>query len=151
MTGLFGALYAGAYDALYASKDYAGEVELLESLFATHATRPVRSVLDLGCGTGRHAAILGSRGYRVVGVDRSNEMLAIAGRRAAGLPAGRVRFRRGDIRSIRLAERFDAVVLMFNVLGYQVTDADALRTVGTARRHLEPGGLFACDVWYALL
>ena len=54
----------------------------------------------------------------------------------------------GDIREVRLDRTFDAVLMMFAVLGYQHTNAEVLEALATARAHLEVGGLFAFDVWY---
>jgi SAM-dependent methyltransferase len=140
---VFGAEYAAAYDSLYQDKDYLAECDLLERVFQTYAQRPVRRVLDLGCGTGGHAAPLAERGYQVVGVDRSPAMLEHA--RARGSSA---RFACGDIAGLDLGETFDAVVMMFAVLGYQVSNAEALGALATVRRHLTPGGLFVADAWY---
>ena len=69
--------YANWYDTLYQDKDYAGECDFLESLFA-HRGVPGKSILDLGCGTGNHAVLLAQRGYKVTAVDRSAAMLQTA-------------------------------------------------------------------------
>jgi SAM-dependent methyltransferase len=142
---VFGAGYAAAYDALYQDKDYEAECDLLERLAREHGDGSTQRVLDLGCGTGGHAIVLARRGYEVVGVDRSEEMLALARRKAAGTTAA---FRQGDIRSVALGERFDLVAIMFAVLGYLGGDDDVRAALATARRHLRPGGLLVCDVWY---
>jgi SAM-dependent methyltransferase len=139
----FGAEYAAAYDTLYRDKDYAAECDLIECVFRAYAGGPVRRVLDLGCGTGGHAAPLAARGYQVVGVDRSEAMLAQAHSRGSS-----ARFQQADILGLDLGETFDAVVMMFAVLGYQVTNADVLGALATVRRHLQPGGVFVADAWY---
>jgi SAM-dependent methyltransferase len=132
---------AALYDALYAERPTETECDELLALFASHGARP-RSVLDLGCGTGRHAIALTRRGIEVVGVDRAKEMVAIACRR--GVDA-----RVGDMTNARLGRRFDAVVSMFHVVAY-VVDDDALdRAFATARAHLETGGLYFFDTWSA--
>jgi len=140
---VFGPDYAAAYDTLYEDKDYAAECDALQGVFERYAAAPVRRVLDLGCGTGRHAAPLAERGYDVVGVDRSPEMLRRASQRSHD-----ARFEQGDIIDVNLGEAFDAVLMMFAVLGYQATNQDLRAALATARRHLEPGGLFFADVWY---
>ena len=139
----FGSEYAAAYDTLYRDKDYLAECELLERAFQVYAHGRVRRVLDLGCGTGGHAAPLAERGYAVVGVDRSEAMLEHA--RGRGSSA---RFVAADILGLELGESFDAVVMMFAVLGYQVSNAEVLGALATVRRHLESGGLFVADAWY---
>ena len=89
MTGVFGAEYAGAYDAIYAEKDYEAEVDLIERAAARFGDDAAASVLDLGCGTGGHAIPLARRGHRVTGVDRSPAMLAaVDALQAQGLVLG---------------------------------------------------------------
>lgn len=147
MSSAFGDVYAAAYDSLYADKDYDAECDLLEGIFR-RSGRPVRTVLDLGCGTGAHAVRLAQRGLEVVGVDLSDGMLEAARRRAEEAGSSSVSFVRGDIRSVRLDRQFDAVICMFAVLGYQTTDEDVKKAIGTVRTHLAPAGPFVFDVWY---
>jgi SAM-dependent methyltransferase len=136
---IFGSDYAAAYDDLYSSKDYSAECDLLERVFNGH----VRKVLDLGCGTGNHSVVLAERGYDVVGIDGSEDML-----RRARVRGGGGRFEHGDVRHLDLDETFDAVLMMFAVLGYQTQNGDIDAALSTARKHLQSGGLFFGDVWY---
>jgi SAM-dependent methyltransferase len=147
---VFGPGYADFYDHFYADKDYEAECDFLEEVFRSYATAPVRSILDLGCGTGGHALILSRRGYRVTGVDRSEEMLAIARAKAvsASDPSNVPTFEHFDIRSLDLGCTFDAVIAMFAVMGYMTTNDDLLAALRSARRHLAPGGLLIFDAWY---
>ena len=89
---------------------------------------------------------LAERGYQVVGVDRSDGDAPHARSRASTS----ARFERGRHRRVlELGETFDAVLMMFAVLGYQIGNAGrAGGAAHGARRHLAPGGLFLCDVWY---
>src|SRR3972149_442231 len=85
--------YAEFYDYLYQDKDYERECDFIEAAFNKYGCR-VKTILDLGCGTGGHALILSRRGYHVVGVDRSREMIGIAKRKVkaeAEVYAGKVR------------------------------------------------------------
>lgn len=149
MTTVFGNAYASAYDTLHVDKDYEGECDLFEQLFARFGGAPVRSVLDLGCGTGGHAVPLARRGYAVVGVDSSPGMLAGARARVASLDhAAGPAFIEGDIRSLDLDRSFDAALMPYAVLGYQLSNADVLSALRAARRHLNVGGLLIFDVWY---
>jgi len=145
----FNSTYAGAYDALYSDKDYVAECDLIERIFKTYGKGAIRSILDLGCGTGNHAIPLAHRGYEVVGVDRSESMLSQANKKLAKPSKGTmVKFRHGDIRTVDLRHRFDAVLTMFAVLGYQLENVDVISSLKTANRHLRPGGLFLFDVWF---
>ena len=105
-----------------------------------------KSVLDIGCGTGGHAVLLAERGYDVVGVDLSPDMLARA--RAKAEAAGRsIEFVEGDARSFDVGRTFDVATFFFAVLGYQQTNEDVRAALGTARRHLNDGGLLFFDIW----
>lgn len=147
-TSVFGQSYAGQYDLLYQNKDYQAECDLLEEIFRSHTAGPVKTILDLGCGTGSHAIPLAKRGYKVSGVDISEDMLALAKKKSEGCPSPAPEFFKGDVRQVDLGRQFDAVIMMFAVLGYQLTNNDVLNALATVRKHLRPGGLFVCDVWY---
>ena len=145
----FGSAYANCYDALYVDKDYEAECDLIEKLLRKYGAAQIDSILDLGCGTGNHALPLARRGFEVIGVDRSEFMIEQARKKAAA--SGRSaadRFHCADLRSVDLGRQFDAVLLMFAVLGYQLDNADVLAALRAARRHLRLGGLLLFDVWY---
>jgi SAM-dependent methyltransferase len=149
VTQPFGSDYAQSYDALYGAKDYEAECDLIEQLLRTYGEGKIASILDLGCGTGNHAFPLCRRGFEVVGVDRSEFMLDQARNKAAALGRPPLdHFHHGDIRDVDLDRRFDAVLIMFAVLGYQIKNADVTATLRAARRHLSAGGLLLFDFWY---
>ncbi len=147
MNQVFGSVYADAYDLLYREKDYDKECDLLRRIFQRYKTASICNILDLGCGTGNHALRLIAKGYRVFGVDRSADMLRLAERKAQ---ASGVIFqtRHADLRDVDLAEKFDAILMMFAVLGYQVEDADLLGSLHAVRRHVQSDGLLVFDAWY---
>ncbi|MBL8550624.1 MAG: class I SAM-dependent methyltransferase [Hyphomonadaceae bacterium] len=149
MTQVFEEAYAAAYDAMYRDKDDAGECDAVMRLVDRHADGPVRRVLDLGCGTGRHAIEFAARGLDVVGVDFSEPMLKRARERAAERKgAGKLQFLQGDARDFSGEAPFDAVMMNFNVFGYMNTNADLRGALTTARRNLRKGGVFVADLWY---
>ena len=145
--------YSQYYDLLYRDKEYATEADYVARLITRYHPQ-ARSILDLGCGTGRHDFCLAQTGYRVTGVDVSEQMLHRARQRLSELDqtesslAERLEFRQGDIRELDLGKRFDVVISLFHVLSYQITNSDVNRTFGTASRHLHAGGLFVFDFWY---
>ena len=146
MTATFGERYASLYDAMYAAKDYARECDTMQQMFARYG-HGVRTVLDLGCGTGNHALPLAERGFAVTGVDRSAGMLAIA-RAKADAAGADVCFISGDVRYVDAQGPYDAALMMFAVLGYQHENADVRAAFSNTRRMLRPGGLFIFDAWY---
>jgi SAM-dependent methyltransferase len=115
-------------------------------------------VLDLGCGTGRHALLLAESGYRMVGVDRSPEMLTNAREQIAHCSPERLarlsssgalpEFVEGDLQIVRTGQKFDVVVSLFHVMSYQVKNAHLKAALLTAKAHLNPGGVFIFDCWY---
>ena len=149
---VFGRGYAHQYDAIYGEKDYEAEIVMIEEAFRLYGNGKVRTVLDLGCGTGNHAIPLATRGYHVTGMDRSSDMLARARRKTHAVKfPGSVNppiYLRGDVRNFDLGKRFDVVLMMFAVLGYQITNDDVLTSLQRVRSHLKQGGLFIFDVWY---
>jgi len=99
-----------------------------------------KSLLDVGCGTGRHALELASRGYRVLGVDLSEEMLDMADKKAqqAGLE---IEFVQGDARSLDYQQDFDAVLILCEG-GFSLLENDRMdrQVLEGAARALRPGG-----------
>jgi SAM-dependent methyltransferase len=148
MTSVFGGEYANSYDLLYSDKNYTAECSVIDAIINEYGLKPSRSILDLGCGTGNHALPLAQRGYEITGVDRSDEMLARFRRKARETNASNVSCHSGDICSIDLGRTFDAALMMFAVLGYQLENAQVLSALRSAWQHLNPGGLLVFDVWY---
>lgn len=137
--------YARYYDMLYRDKDYAGEVEYTHNLIQKHAP-DAKNILNLGCGSGRHDLWLAQAGYQVTGVDFSEKMLNMAKEASSGLDS--LQYYHGDIRTLRLDQRFDVVLSLFHVMSYQTSNADLLASFRTAHEHLKPGGLFLFDCWH---
>jgi len=139
---VFGA-YARYYDLFYRDKDYAAEAAFVDGLLRAHGAGD-SSILEIGCGTGRHAAELARLGHAVHGIDLSDTML----QRAAQLAGGPLSFEHGDARTYRAGRTFDAVISLFHVMSYQTSNEDLLAAFTTAAEHLEPGGVFLFDCWY---
>jgi SAM-dependent methyltransferase len=99
-----------------------------------------RSILDLGCGTGRFLA--GLTNPRRVGAEPASAMLEIARARPGG---DRVAWIEGDARSLRLGERFDLIVLTGHAFQVFLANADQRAMLATIAAHLSPGGRFVFD------
>ena len=139
--------YADFYDSLYEDKDYKKECEFVRSILAKYARREIDSILDLGCGTGSHAFFFADMGYKVTGVDFSEDMLKIA-REKAAQQQKYISFLQQDIRHLNLNQEFDAAVAMFAVMSYQATNRDFEEALISVYRHLITDGLFIFDVWF---
>jgi len=149
---VFGA-YSRYYDLFYGDKPYAEEVRFVDGLLRRHGLGDAE-ILEIGCGTGRHALELARAGHRVHGIDLSETMLERAHALVASaectpdLPAVWPTFELGDARAFRAGRTFDAVISLFHVMSYQVTNDDLMAAFRTAAAHLQPGGLFVFDCWY---
>ena len=105
------------------------------------------TVLELGCGTGRITLPLGRAGVPVVGIDRSDAMLARARRRVnrARLQR-RVRLVRGDIRHLPFASRFSMVMAPYGMLQSLLRERDLAATLAAVHDVLEPGATFGIEL-----
>ncbi len=139
--------YAEYYDVIYREyleKQVPRIAGFVEEVFRGDAERVVKRVLDLACGTGGPTLELAGRGYRVIGIDASSDMLRIARRKAAqlGLDA---EFVEGDMRRLWFEEEFDAATCFFTSINYNLSDDDVLATLRGVYRSLRPGGVFLAD------
>jgi SAM-dependent methyltransferase len=142
--------YAHYYDLLYQDKDYVGEVNFILKMLRFHAQN-ASEILELGCGTGAHAVLLAKQGYKIQGIDFSEEMIQRANHRLQQLPSeiiNGVRFTLGDIQNTRLNQKYDIALSLFHVFSYQINNNDLLTALATVKEHLQPGGIFIFDVWY---
>jgi SAM-dependent methyltransferase len=139
--------YANLYDTIYEDKDYLTECKYIQYLFDNYGCDAVKSILDLGCGTGSHTIHFADMGYHVVGIDASKEMLDIARHKSISREND-IQFFQQDIRELCIDEKFDAVVAMFAVIGYQITNNDLDNTFQSVYRHLNDDGIFIFDVWF---
>lgn len=138
--------YGAYYDLLYRDKAYGQEAGYVLGLLADHGIQS-GSLLELGCGTGRHAEHFASSGFDLHGVDLSPTMVEQAKKRFESA-SGQSRFEVGDIRGVRLQRQFDAVISMFHVFSYQSTNEDLDCAFRTAALHLRPDGVLVFDFWY---
>jgi SAM-dependent methyltransferase len=98
-------------------------------------------VLDIGCGTGNATAPLVQRGFEVVGLDTSRDMLAIARAKLPDVP-----FLLGDVRDASLPGPITLAVSVFDSLNNLLEDGDLERAAAHVRASLAPGGVLAFDV-----
>ena len=130
------------YDLLTTDVPYLQWADYLEKQFSRHKTT-IRTIAELGCGTGTLAAILAERGYQVTAVDLSPDMLSVAAEKCEGLG---VQLVCQDMSRLHLAEPTDAVICCLDSLNYVTRPALVQRTFTQVAAALKPGGLFIFDV-----
>ncbi len=99
-------------------------------------------LVDLCCGSGRHALPLAERGYRVVGIDANTKAIAVA-KEAAG---DRVQYIHADMRDLRKMPTADAVICLWQSFGYYDEETNAAEIRQVAGR-LDAGGRFLLDIY----
>jgi SAM-dependent methyltransferase len=147
MSSLYAGAFARIYDACYADKDYAGEAAWIVGACTRISGSAPRRLLDVACGTGRHAEAFGAAGGEVVGIDRSADMLAIARRR---VPSARLV--RGDMTTLPNLVReasVDVAVCLFDSLGYAGSACGVAATLSGMARAVRGGGIAIVEVWNA--
>lgn len=130
------------YDQLTTDVPYRRWADYIEKQFARQGCA-VRSIAELGCGTGTLAAILAGRGYQVTAVDLSPDMLSVAAEKCRGLD---VQLVCQDMSRLALPEPVDAVICCLDSLNYITKSPLVQRTFRQVFRALRPGGLFLFDV-----
>jgi SAM-dependent methyltransferase len=100
-------------------------------------------LLDVPCGEGRLTRELARRGFRMAGLDRTEALLRVARRKAAGEDLA-IDWRQGDMRKLPWRERFDAVLCLWGSFGY-FDEAGNQAQARAACRALKPGGVFFMD------
>lgn len=131
---------AAWYDALYSSKDYQKESDLVIRLIQEKHPS-AKTVLDVACGTAEHDKYL-SRVYQVDGMDINPEFIDIAREKN---PAGR--YHCADMIDFDLHKTYDVVLSLFSAIGYVKTLDNMIRTLRSFKRHLNPGGIIIVEPW----
>jgi SAM-dependent methyltransferase len=114
---------------------------MCDEAFRRYSPAAPQSLLDIGCGTGRHLEALAKTVTECWGTDLLESNIAYA---KAARP--HLRFAQADMRTLRLGRTFDVITSFGNALSYALTDADLARTVDTYAAHAHPGTLLILDV-----
>lgn len=143
-------LHTEIYDALGASLVAGSSVEGDTAFYQRLANETGGPILEVGCGTGRVAAVLATDGHEVVGVDLSAPMLRLAERRRAALPAAvaaRLSFHRADLATLDLGRDFALIVTPARVFQFMLTSAAQREALAALRTHLRPNGRLVLDLF----
>lgn len=134
---------AAYYDALYRAmgKDYIHEAARVHELITEHKRSPGTTLLDVGCGTGRHLEQLRAH-YTCEGLDVDRAMLSVAGHRLGDVP-----LHCQDMIGFNLGKRFDVILCLFSSIGYVPSVVLLNQTITTFARHLRPGGVVLLEPW----
>lgn len=134
MAKLYSAL-ALAYHEMYQSIfDYKKDFQYYHHFLQKHKCQ---KVLEIGCGSGNLTPFFLKKGYKYLGLDLSKEMLAIAKE-----VAPKAKFVQGDMRHVKLRQKFDAVVISGRSFTYMTTNKDVMNALSSINKVLKKDGLF---------
>jgi SAM-dependent methyltransferase len=129
------------YHQLYRHRDQNEAKVFLDNLIREIKLPAGSHILDLACGRGRHAVHLHKKGFRVTGVDLSEENIKYTKRQSQpGL-----HFQTGDMRDNLGENEYDAVVNLFTSFGYFDNHSDNQKVIDNIYRALKSGGFFVFD------
>jgi SAM-dependent methyltransferase len=133
---------------IYAEKPYREEAAFVHHCIQIHKPNAI-NLLELACGTGTHSLLLEKYGYKIVATDYSSDMLARA-REKAQNEKSCIDFLKQDMRLLDVPERpFDAIICLFDSLGYVATNESILQVLKNIRNHLAQDGIFLFEFWHA--
>ena len=130
---------AAYYDAIYSFKDYESEAAQVAG-WARRYGNGGRRLLDMACGTGRHAEHL-TESFEVTGLDLDKGLLEAARQR---LP--KLHFVHGDMSRAKLDQKFDVITCLFSAIGY-LNKADLQLACVNFYQHLTPKGVVLIEPW----
>ena len=134
---------AHVYDKLNKDIDYEAWADFIENCFQKHLPSKPTLLLDLACGTGSMTCTLSSRGYDMIGVDMSEDMLSEAYIRSEGKG---ILYLLQDMRSFELYGTVGAVVCCLDSVNYLLSEEDISKCFANVHNYLDPEGLFIFDM-----
>ena len=136
--------FAYLYDALTDDIDYLEWADFIEKIFKKHKCSP-KTILELGCGTGSFAVEMSKRGYEMICIDLSEDMLNCASQKAREANQD-ILFLNQDMTAFELYGTVDVVVCLLDSLNYITQDKKLIKTFKLVKNYLNPEGLFIFDV-----
>lgn len=133
--------FAYIYDDLI-EQDYGKWADYIEDIFKRYNKKP-ELVLDLACGTGGLTVELAKRGYDMIGVDLSYDMLNVAMEKSQGL---NIQYLCQDMTEFELYGTVDAIVCTLDAINYLTSEKQLSRTFHWVNNYLNPDGLFIFDI-----
>jgi 2-polyprenyl-3-methyl-5-hydroxy-6-metoxy-1,4-benzoquinol methylase len=130
-------LLAKYYDQLYSNKDYKKETNFLTDILSKYR---VKTILDVGCGTGNHMQLLEQKNYICTGLDISDDMLQTAKTKVKGP------LHQGNIIDFNLSTKYDAIICMYAVFNHLIKEEDAIKALQAFSNHLYSDGIIIIDL-----
>ena len=136
--------FAQVYDRFMVDIPVHDWVDFIESLWKQDKSKP-ELILDMGCGTGAISLPLARKGYNIIGVDISEDMLTVARQKAAKAELD-ILFLQQDMRSFELYGTVDSVICICDIINYLNNIDELHQFFGLVYNYLNPGSSFVFDI-----
>lgn len=127
------------YDIEKVGRNFDDEIDFLFRTFQEHR---IKSIIDLGCGTGEHVSALHKRGFKTKGVDVSETMIGVARKRYPDCD-----FILADLQNFKVDNSVDAVICIFGTFNYIIKDEDITTSLNNVYALLPKQGIFILEIW----
>ena len=135
--------FAKVYDSLTDDVGYGKRCDYIEQIFSRHASAKPSLIADLACGTGSVCLEMDKRGYDMIGIDISPDMLNVAAEKSQGT---NILYLNQDICDFELYGTVDAALCLLDSVNHLTDDGDIERLFALLKNYLNPKGLFVFDV-----
>lgn len=137
--------FAYVYDLLMEDVDYSKWADYVEALMKMYGAGKPELILDMACGTGSLTLEMAKRGYDMIGIDMSSDMLSCAMDKSAQAGLSPLWVCQ-DMRAFELYGTMDAILCSMDSLNYITNGEDMEQVFTLVRNYLNPGGLFIFDM-----
>ncbi|MCB1179955.1 MAG: class I SAM-dependent methyltransferase [Leptospiraceae bacterium] len=130
------------YEIERPGRSFSNEIDFLSSIFQKYK---LKSLIDIGCGSGEHVNSLKLAGYSVNGIDPSKEMLSVAKKRYPNCE-----FSEGFLQDFKAKTQQDGIFCLFGTFNYLVTNEEIQKSLINLKGNLKSGGIMVLEVWNSL-
>lgn len=134
--------FAQIYDLFMADVDYKSWIKYLKQLWTKYNFNP-KLITELGCGTGNITIELAKQGYDMIGIDMSEDMLAMAQKKSGALD---ILYLLQDMTNFELYGTVDCIISLCDSINYITDENDLLNVFKLVNNYLESRGLFIFDM-----
>lgn len=143
--GIYASL-APVYDSFNGELDYSAWADFIEKSIKENLGCRAEYILDLACGTGKMTIELAKRGYDMIGVDISSEMLTVARERAEDAGTDGILWLCQDMTEFELYGTVEATVCCLDAINHLLTEKEVSRCFSLVHNYLVPDGIFIFDI-----
>ena len=140
--------FSTVYDKMMDNIPYEEWEQYLLQVMEHFGVKPCSKLAELGCGTGTMSQLLAEDGFRVTGLDLSQDMLDVAAQKSLDAygDGGQIKYMQADMRDFQLAEKQDVIVSICDSVNYLLTEEDLYKTFVSVRKNLKEKGVFIFDL-----